>query len=139
MKIKGKYKANQPAGLRAAIAGVLTASFFGTALGDEAGRAAPSGETVGVIAPVWTEELGAVSPDEYTLQERAEMVRKFWTPERMRNAIPAPMPSISEEDLQRMETPSPEDMARHEIPAVRLAEPVLPAVQRNRPLLPSAQ
>jgi len=121
------------------LAGLLVASFFGTAQGEGAGHAAPAYETIGIIAPVWTPELGEVPPGKYSMEERAEMVRKFWTPERMRNAIPAPMPTISEEDLQQMETPSPEDMALHETPATKLAEPTLPTVQRNRPLLSSPQ
>jgi len=124
---------------RRLLAGLLAASFFGTALGEEAGHAVPAYETIGVLAPVWTPELGEVPPGKYSMEERAEMVRKFWTPERMRNAIPAPMPTISEEDLQRVETPSPEDMARHEIPLTILAEPVLPAVQYKRPSAPSRQ
>jgi len=49
---------------------------------------------ISVRAPVWTEELGEVPLDQYTREELAQMVRDFWTPERMRNAIPAEIPVI---------------------------------------------
>jgi len=39
-------------------------------------------------APVWTEALGEVQLDQYTPEERAQMVRDYWTAERIRTAIP---------------------------------------------------
>jgi len=44
-------------------------------------------------APVWTDELGEVDLDQYTSEELAQMVRDFWTPERMKNAVPVELPS----------------------------------------------
>jgi len=43
---------------------------------------------VSARAPVWTPELGEVPLDKYTREELSEMVRNYWTPERMRSAIP---------------------------------------------------
>jgi len=47
--------------------------------------------TVAVRAPVWTEEMGKVPLNHYTREELANMVRDFWTPERMKKAIPVKM------------------------------------------------
>jgi len=47
-----------------------------------------STNVIGVRAPVWTEKLGNVPLDQYTERELDQMVREFWTPERMKNAIP---------------------------------------------------
>jgi len=55
-----------------------------------------SSGVIGVRAPVWTEELGDVPLDKYTEKERAQMVRDFWTPERMRNATPMELRSSPE-------------------------------------------
>jgi len=41
-----------------------------------------------VRMPVWTEELGEVDVSKYTNEELNRMVDDFWTPERMKNAIP---------------------------------------------------
>jgi len=41
-------------------------------------------------APVWTPELGEVDLDQYTLEELAQIVRDYWTPERMREVWRAP-------------------------------------------------
>jgi len=49
--------------------------------------------------PVWTEELGEVDLDKYTEEELDKMVDDFWTPERMRNAIPMDM-EVSENKFQ---------------------------------------
>jgi len=52
--------------------------------------------TKSVRAPVWAEELGEVSLDEYTPEELKKMVHDYWTPERMRNAIPADVLSLDD-------------------------------------------
>jgi len=56
------------------------------------GAEEPSG-VISVRAPVWTDELGEVDLDQYTREELAQMVRDYWTPERIRNTIPLDLPS----------------------------------------------
>jgi len=48
-----------------------------------------SENVVSARGPVWTEELGDVPLDKYTREELSAMIRNYWTPERMKNAVPA--------------------------------------------------
>jgi len=97
-----------------------------------------SSAVVGVRAPVWTEELGEVPLDQYTEKELGKMVHDYWTPERMRNAIPAPMgmmEEVSENTLHEMKKDEIQKENSHvsqESPAVIIS---LPASldRHNRP------
>jgi len=59
------------------------------------------GATASARAPVWTEELGEVDLDQYTPEERAPMVRDYWTPERIKTAIPLDLPTANVDDSLR--------------------------------------
>jgi len=123
------------AGLLTGIFGALAVPSVSAAFGEEAGNMRLSAETVAARGPVWTEELGDVPLDKYTLKELAAMVREFWTPERMRNAIPAdntiPMDVFLRENLASDRFIFPE------VPLTTLAEPMLPTVPHNQFFLKS--
>jgi len=57
--------------------------------------------TASARAPVWTEELGEVDLDQYTPEERAQMMRDYWTPERIKTAIPLDLPTADANDFTR--------------------------------------
>jgi len=61
-----------------------------------------STDVISVRAPVWTEELGNVPLDKYAQEELSQMVRDFWTPERMKSAVPVELknsPNPAQEDF----------------------------------------
>jgi len=76
--------------------------------------------------PVWTEELGEVDLNRYTEEELDRMVNNFWTPERMRSAIPME-PIVLAEAIDRMpfteEGLSPSNLLT---PEMTLMEPAFP-------------
>jgi len=75
---------------------------------------------VSARAPVWTEELGEVPLDRYTREELAQMVRDYWTPERMRSATPTEIPIIHHFQQTRIyEFP----LLTQEIPETVLSQP----------------
>jgi len=133
--MKNKHKRRLLAALLTGIFGTLAVPSIGFASGDAVNNMRLSAETVAARGPVWTEELGDVPLDQYTLKELATMVRKFWTPGRMRNAIPVdntiPMDVFLRENLASDRFIFPE------IPLTTLAEPMLPTVPHNRFFLKS--
>jgi len=70
--------------LNRSVVGVLCSLTFSSWAGD----GDKNGATLSARAPVWTEALGEVQFDQYTPKERAQMVRDYWTAERIRTAIP---------------------------------------------------
>jgi len=65
--MQDKRKRGLLAGLLTGIFGALAVPSVGVAAGDEAGNMRLSAETVAARGPVWTEELGDVALDKYTL------------------------------------------------------------------------
>jgi len=84
---------------------------------------------VSARAPVWTPELGEVPLDKYTREELSEIVRSYWTPERMRDAIPV---SISLPESVLKEHAKKLNHVREEVPEIILSEPALPRLPSKK-------
>jgi len=82
---------------------------------------------IGMQLPVWTEELGEVPLDQYTREELSKMVDEFWTPERIKNAIPLDLPVI--EDVAAYKRALKSFAVQNPEPAKILSEPALPQAQ----------
>jgi len=124
--MKNKHKRSL---LSSLMAGVLGAVLVWPVSASDKGEVVPQRilkETVVVRAPVWTEKLGNVSLDDYTREELSAMVREYWTPERMRNAIPADMPVLKWEMGDALHN----HILQHdgEEPLTLVTEPMLPIV-----------
>jgi len=71
--------------LSSLLAAACSTLLFGTtACADNSG-------TLAARAPVWSEKLGEVSLERHSAEELAAMIDEYWTPERMRAAIPVDM------------------------------------------------
>jgi len=114
--------------LSSLLSGILGALLAASASADDKG-AAGTRQTVAARMPVWTEELGKVALENYSLEELAAMVQEYWTPERMRNAIPADM---SVPDFRQRSGWAQERLVRPEVPWTLVTKPVPPAMPLAR-------
>jgi len=75
--------------LSRSVVGVLCSLTLSSWAGDSDKNRA----TLSARAPIWTEALGEVQLDQYTPEERAQMVRDYWTRARIESAIPLDIPT----------------------------------------------
>jgi len=97
----------------------------GVALADT--TEAMSQTSIRVRMPVWTEALGEVPLDEYTEEELDRMVEEFWTPERIKNAIPIELPV--QDEFSRKRKSNQEDYFSAALasgPEITIVDPSLP-------------
>jgi len=113
------------------VAGAVPFMIFGVFA--DTGASAERANVVSAQLPVWTPELGEVPLDKYSREELDKMVADFWTPERIRNAIPLEPLAVDEVGYEKALKATP--MQAWE-PAKMLSEPALP--QANNPYAPYA-
>jgi len=109
------------------MAGSLSSLFLGaSATNIDEGR----DQIAGMQLPVWTEDLGEVPLEKYTREELDKMVSDFWTPERIKNAVPMDPLRVDEEALKNF-LHARHGFARQWEPEIMLSEPILPQAQNR--------